>query len=157
VERDHHGDCVFFDRQGGRLCVIHRDLGSHALPSACRHFPRQTVIDPRGTLISLTHFCPTAAATLLTRGKLSIVEALPPLRLDPPTEGLDARQALPPLLRPGLLCDIEGYDAWERSGLAVFAQPDLPLATCLDILSTATESIRGWHPGSEPLAKRVAT
>jgi hypothetical protein len=115
------------------------------------------VIDHRGTLISLTHFCPTAAATLLTPARLSIVEAFPPLRLDPPTEGLDARGALPPLVRPDLLCDTEGYDAWERSGLTVFAQPDLHFATCLDIVAAATESIRGWNPGGESLASRVAT
>jgi len=156
VQRDAGGDCVFFDRQGGRLCVIHRDLGSDALPSACRHFPRKVVIDPRGTLISLTHFCPTAAATLLTPGTLSIVDALPPLKLDPPIEGLDARNALPPLVRPGLLCDLEGYDAWERSGLAVFARSDLHFATCIDIVAAATESIRGWSPGGESLAMRVA-
>lgn len=156
VARDHRGDCVFFERQRGRLCVIHRDLGSDALPSACRHFPRKVVIDPRGTLISLTHFCPTAAATLLTSGALSVVEARPPLRLEPPIDGLDARDALPPLLRPGLLCDLEGYDAWEREALGVFAQPDLHFSTCLDIVATATESMRGWRPGGEPLAKRVA-
>jgi hypothetical protein len=155
VKRDDRGDCVFFDRHGGRLCVVHRDLGSDALPSACRHFPRKVVIDPRGVLISLTHFCPTAAATLLTRGELSIVEAFPPLRLDPPTEGLDARDAWPPLVRPGLLCDIQGYEAWERSGLSVFADADRDFATCLDIVAAATESIRNWRPGAESLADRV--
>jgi len=157
VERDRRGDCVFFDRDAGRLCVIHRDLGPDALPSACRHFPRKMVIDPRGVLISLTHFCPTAAATLLTPGELAIVEAFPPLRLDPPTEGLDAREALPPLVRPGLLCDIQGYEAWERSALTVFADADRDFATCLDIVAAATESIRTWHPGTAALAARVAT
>jgi Fe-S-cluster containining protein len=157
VARDGRGDCVFFDRDAGRLCVIHRDLGPDALPSACRHFPRKVVIDPRGVLISLTHFCPTAAATLLTRGELAIVEAFPPLKLDPPTEGLDARDALPPLVRPGLLCDIQGYDAWERSALTVFADADHDFATCLDIVAAATESIRTWRPDTASLADRVAT
>ena len=111
---------------GGRLCIIHRDFGVEALPSACRHFPRKVLHDARGTLISLSHFCPTAAATLLTPARSSIVDARPPLRLTSPMEGLDAWDALPPLLRPGLLCDMEGYDTWERAGVAVFAQPDSP-------------------------------
>jgi len=155
VARDAGGDCVFFDRRGGRLCVIHRDLGAEALPSACRHFPRRIVMDQRGTLISLSHFCPTAASMLLGAGVISIVEALPPLRLSPPVEGLDARDALPPLLRPALLCDIEGYDAWERAGLSVLAETDLDFETCLDIVASATESIRAWRPGTETLAERV--
>jgi Fe-S-cluster containining protein len=155
VARDDRGECVFFERDRGRLCLIHRALGSDALPSACRHFPRKIVIDRRGTLISLSHFCPTAAATLLAPGTLSIVEALPPLRLSGPIEGLDASDALPPLVRPGLLCDIQGYDEWERAGTSVFARPDLGFETCLDIVAAATESIRGWKPGGEPLADRV--
>jgi hypothetical protein len=155
VARDDRGECVFFDRHRGRLCLIHRDLGSDALPSACRHFPRKIVIDQRGTLISLSHFCPTAAATLLASGTLSIVEALPPLRLSGPIEGLDASGALPPLVRPGLLCDIQGYDEWERGGMSVFARSDLSFETCLDIVAAATESIRAWKPGRESLADWV--
>jgi hypothetical protein len=155
VARDQRGDCVFFDRQAGRLCVIHRDLGGNALPAACRHFPRKVVIDRRGTLISLSHFCPTAAATLLTAAALTIVEARPPLRLSAPVEGLDARDALPPLLRPGLLCDMEGYDAWERAGISLFGDSDRGFEDCLSILAVATESIRGWNPGGGTLAARV--
>lgn len=155
VARDDRGECVFFDRDRGRLCLIHRDLGSDALPSACRHFPRKIVIDRRGTLISLSHFCPTAAATLLAPGTLSIVEALPPLRLSGPIEGLDASDALPPLVRPALLCDIQGYDEWERGSISVFARQDLTFETCLDIVAAATESIRTWTPGGESLADRV--
>ena len=155
VARDPRGDCVFFDRKGDRLCLIHRDLGADALPVACRHFPRKVVIDGRGTLISLSHFCPTAAATLLTAGALTIVEARPPLRLSPPVEGLDASDALPPLLRPGFLCDLEGYDAWERAGISVFADSARGFGHCLDVLAAATESIRSWSPGDTTLADRV--
>src|SRR5262249_40791155 len=122
VARTDRGDCVFFERDGGRLCVIHRELGEDALPSACRHFPRRVLHDARGTLISLSHFCPTAASTLLNGGTLSIVDARAPLLLASAMEGLDARDALPPLVRPGLLCDMDGYDTWERAGIAVFAQ-----------------------------------
>jgi hypothetical protein len=148
---------VFFDRSGGSLCIIHRDLGDRALPSACRHFPRKVLHDARGTLISLSHFCPTAAAMLLEAGDLSIVDAHPPLRLAGDMEGVDAREALPPLLRPGLLCDIEGYEAWERGGVALFAQTAPGYHACLDALAAATEIIREWKPGSRSLADAVRT
>jgi len=155
VARDSRGECVFFDRAGGSLCIIHRDLGDGALPSACRHFPRKVLHDARGTLISLSHFCPTAAAMLLGDGDLSIVDAHPPLRLAADMEGVDARDALPPLLRPGLLCDVEGYDAWERAGIALFARTEPGYEACLDALAAATESSREWKPGARSLADSV--
>jgi len=114
IARDNNGVCVFFEHDAGRLCVIHREAGIDALPSACRHFPRKFLRDGRGTFISLSHFCPTAAILLVGSPPLRTVEAAPPLMLDDPIEGLDARDALPPLLRPGILCDLEGYAAWER-------------------------------------------
>ena len=58
------GACVFFEGDRGNLCAIHRELGVESLPMACRQFPRVVLEDPRGTLISLSHFCPTAAALL---------------------------------------------------------------------------------------------
>ena len=155
VARDTRGGCVFFDRDAGRVCVIHRDAGEGALPSACRHFPRKVLHDSRGTLISLSHFCPTAAQLLLTSGALSIVEAHPPLRLQSNMEGLDAADALPPLLRPGLLCDMEGYDAWERAGVAIFANPARRYTDCLDGLAAATERVRQWIPGAASLRDHV--
>src|SRR5688500_11735331 len=63
LERTNRGDCVFFERPS-HLCVVHRDLGEPALPSTCRHFPRVAVQDLRGTFITLSHFCPTAASML---------------------------------------------------------------------------------------------
>lgn len=157
IARDDRGDCVFFDRDAGRLCVIHRDAGVAALPSACRHFPRKVLTDARGTLISLSHFCPTAAALLLTSMPLATVHAEPPLRLTPPMEGLDASEALPPLLRPGLLCDIDGYDAWERAAIETFARTDLAYDTCIDLVAAATEVTRDWRPGDGRLSERVGT
>lgn len=157
VARDEHNDCVFFEREAGRLCVIHRDAGVEALPHACRHFPRQVLHDSRGTFISLSHFCPTAARMLLAPGSLAIVAARPPLRLSPPVEGLDASGALPPLLRPGLLCDPAGYQAWERAGIATFARDDLTSRECVELIAGATEAVRLWEPGRESLAERVGT
>jgi hypothetical protein len=155
VARDTHGGCVFYDREGGSLCIIHRDLGERALPSACRHFPRKVLHDRRGSLISLSHFCPTAAALLLAGGALSIVEAHPPLRLDLEMEGLDARAAFPPLLRPGMLCDVEGYESWERAGLATFARTGRDYPTCLADVAAATDVIRGWNPAMRSLSDCV--
>ena len=139
----------------GGSCLIHREIGLDALPSACRHFPRKVLHDSRGTLISLSHFCPTAAAMLLNHADLTIVEATPPLRLESPMEGLDAGNAFPPLVRPGLLSDIRAYDAWERRSLAAFADPTHGYAACLDHVSAATESIRRWNPGQGSLFECV--
>ena len=135
--------------------MIHRDAGVDALPSSCRHFPRRTLHDHRGTFISLSHFCPTAAALLFDPGGLTIVEAHPPLKLAPPMEGLDASDALPPLLRPALLCGFDGYGAWERAGIATFARDDLRFDECIDLLAAATERVRGWQPGGRPLTEHV--
>ena len=118
VARTETGHCVFYQRRSG-LCVIHRDAGETQLPSACRHFPRVAVRDLRGTFISLTHYCPTAAAMLFRDDvAIEIVEdppAFPPadyegLRVDP--------EAWPPLLHPQMLMDLDGYSAWERHMVA---------------------------------------
>jgi Fe-S-cluster containining protein len=155
VGRDADGGCVFFDRPGSRLCAIHHAAGANALPSACRHFPRKILRDGRGTFISLSHFCPTAAVMLLAPVTLRIVEAHPPLRLPEPVEGLDAAGALPPLLRPGVLCDLEGYDAWERECVATFARGDLGWQDALDLVAAATEQARTWRPGERTLSEEV--
>lgn len=155
VARDADGSCVFFDRDEGRLCAIHRDAGADALPSACRHFPRKILRDRRGTFISLSHFCPTAAAMLLARDPLQLVEAHPPLRLSEPVEGLDASDALPPLVRPGVLSDLEGYSAWEQASVATFSRADLSYEGALDLVAAATEHVRDWRPGDGTLFERV--
>jgi len=111
--------------------------------------------DQRGSLISLSHFCPTAAAMLLAGGALSVVAAHPPLRLELEMEGLDARTAFPPLLRPGMLCDVEGYERWERAGLAIFARTDRDYTTCLADFAAATDVIRRWKPGTRSLSDCV--
>jgi Fe-S-cluster containining protein len=155
VAREADGSCVFFDRDRGRLCVIHSHAGAGALPSACRHFPRKILRDDRGTFVSLSHFCPTAAAMLVTSNPPETVDAHPPLLLDEPIEGLDARGALPPLLRPGMLSDLEGYGAWERASVATFAREDVGWETALDLVSGATERVRGWTPAAGPLIHAV--
>jgi hypothetical protein len=149
------GACVFFEPQTNGSCVIQRCAGEHALPSACRHFPREILIDPRGTFISLSHFCPTAAALLDSDGSLDVVEARAPLRIDGPLEGMDATNVPAPLLRPGRLCDLAGYDAWERACLRALSNPSLTAREALDLIAAATEDLREWRPDDGPLAARV--
>ena len=148
-----HADGACFFRQQDR-CTLHAQGGAAALPVGCRHFPRVILRDPRGTFVALSHYCPTAAALLTTDAELGIVEATSSLRLCEPLEGLDARGALPPLLRPGMLTDYDGYDAWERSVIGVFDHAH-SASIALDAIDVATEEIRWWSPGQESLQERV--
>ncbi len=140
------GWCVFFERDPGRLCSIHRRAGEQALPAACRHFPRLYLHDARGSSISLSHFCPTAASLLLEPVSLKVVDAAPPLALAGETEGFEARDGLPPLLRPEMLMDHAAYDGWEQRGIDTFARDDLTPDQALDLIAAATETVRRWTP-----------
>jgi hypothetical protein len=136
-------------------CSLQEAGGEAMLPSACRHFPRVILRDGRGTLLTLSHFCPTAAAGLFDDRPLAIVETGPPLAPKEPIEGLDARDALPPLVRPGMLSDIEGYGAWEEAVIREFAGV-VSAPRALERIAAATESVRGWTPGRGALADVVA-
>jgi Fe-S-cluster containining protein len=152
VARDKNGNCAFFEQDAGRLCLIHREAGADALPAACRHFPRTFLQDGRGTFVSLSHFCPTAANLLGGGQPLAVVDAAPPLMLADPIEGLDARDALPPLVRPGVLCDLDGYTAWEQAAIGVLARTDLTWQEALRRITAATDRVRAWRPDAAPLA-----
>lgn len=149
------GSCVFVEMDNGHLCAIHRRAGGDALPSSCRHFPRVFLHDARGIFVSLSHFCPTAAAMLLEDGPLAIVEAESPLVLDGTIETFDAVDALPPLLQPILLMDLEAYDAWERAAVATLAREDLTVDEAVALSGSATEALRKWKVGGRPLASSV--
>src|SRR5688572_20699690 len=72
------GRCVFHDDNANGGCRIHRAIGHTALPLACRQFPRQSLRDPRGVSVTLSHYCPTANDLLLTAtGPATIVENAP--------------------------------------------------------------------------------
>ena len=156
VSRAATGDCVFYHRHSG-LCVVQRDLGEPSLPATCRHFPRIAVRDARGTFISLTHYCPTAAA-MLFRGDTpaEIVEgpaAFPPadyegLKVDP--------EAWPPLLHPTMLMDLGGYSAWERHMVARCALMELSPEEVVATLDRDARVLRAFQPGSRSLADAVA-
>jgi len=155
LERNQAGECVFFERES-RLCVVHRDLGHEALPATCRHFPRLAVHDRRGTFVSLSHYCPTAAG-LLFRDDVSLtIVSAPPAFPPADYEGLSvSADDLPPLLRPGVVMDLEAYSRWEvhmvrRCAGAV--APESALAT----LERDAARVRGWTPGGPAMADLVA-
>ena len=149
------GACIFFDVAHGRLCQVHRNLGESMLPSACRQFPRVTLTDARGTWITLSHFCPTAARLLFTPIPLRIVAAPERLALSGAAEGLDATDALPPLLRPGMLMDLEGYTAWEQAAVELLGSAGPDAVAALAALQEAGRTIRRWSPGGETLRNLV--
>lgn len=150
------GDCVFY-HSGTRLCVVHRDLGEERLPSTCRHFPRLAVRDRRGTFVSLTHYCPTAAATLFRDDvPLEIVEA-PPAFPDADYEGLLVEpDAWPPLLHPRMLMDDVAYGAWERHMVSRCADETLSPEAVVATLQRDAAVLRGYTPDAGPLIDAVA-
>jgi hypothetical protein len=86
--------------------------------------------------------------------RLDIVQAPASLVGHVALEGLDAREALPPLLRPGLLMDRTGYRAWERAVIDILAMPRLPEAALAEI-SAFTERVRSWTPRDGDLREAV--
>lgn len=144
------GTCTFFQADT-HLCEIHHAAGHGALPLACRMFPRVVLHDGRGTLVSLSHFCPTAAGLLFEDGDtwppVGIVDAPASLTDVGPLDGLDARDVWPPLLRPGVLMDLESYAAWERLGVELLSREGIAPDVSLDLLAATTRRIASWSPG----------
>ncbi len=154
----HDGHCVFH-RPPGRMgaprgCVIHARR-----PASCEHFPYVCATDPRGVRVTLSHYCPTAAALLVAwEGPVTIVEGPPVLADGRLPEGLDARESLPPLAAGGRrLMDWEEVTAWERAGLertAMLAQemtrPDVAL---FEIARAAVVPPLSWPHAPEGLAR----
>lgn len=155
--RDVHGSCSFFDGVTA-LCAIHDAHGQHALPVTCRMFPRVVLHDARGTFISLSHFCPTAARLLFEApGDATMVEAPSALADVGNLDGLDARGEWPPLLRAGVLMDFVSYAAWEREALALLTRGAGSPVETLSELDEATARITAWAPGSGALLDAVHT
>ncbi len=150
------GTCVFHDRDG-RRCRVHGELGLDALPLSCRQFPRIVLVDPRGTFVTLSHYCPTAAARLFEPRPLTIVCAPPAFPAGTAYDALDARDVLPPLLHPTVLMDAQAYDAWERMLVGGLARTDLPVEQALARAARLVEAVRGWRPGAESLTVRLRT
>lgn len=147
------GRCVFH----GPGCQIQRVHGHAALPSACQHFPREVLLDGRGTFVTLSHYCPTAADLLFAHvGPVEIVEGPPAIVTGEP-EGLDARDVLPPLLTQGVLMDPDGYSAWEAHMVRVLSAEDgrTPHAV-LTALEADLDVVQRWRPGGRSLSAEIA-
>ena len=153
----HEGRCVFHDPAG--RCAIHEALGHSALPLACRQFPRVTVTDPRGTSVTLSHYCPTAAGLLRDataadeHGLIVNPPAFPP---DAEYVGLDASAALPPLLRPGILMDWESWWEVERLGVETLLRKGHSAADAVGCVRGAVGRLRQWSPWRGELFELVA-
>src|SRR5438067_3720547 len=150
-----NGACSFFDA-GTHLCAIHAAGGHDALPLTCRMFPRLVLHDPRGTFISLSHFCPTAARLLFdATGPVTIVDAPATLAHDGLLDGLDAQDAWPPLLRDGVLTDLDSYARWETRSIELLTRNGQPARRSLEALADVTAVIASWTPGPDLLVDTV--
>jgi hypothetical protein len=61
-------------------------------------------------------------------------------------EGLDARGAWAPLVRPDLLFDLDSYTRWERFVVSRLASPERTVSDCLSHTAEAAEDLRCWTP-----------
>lgn len=160
LERTPSGDCVFFDGHS-RLCIVHRDVGEDALPVTCRHFPRISVQDGRGTFVSLSHFCPTAASMLFRDDvPVTIVEGPAAFPSDDYDGLIVSDDDLPPLLHPRMLMDGEAYSAWEAHMVQRCADltraPESVVATLMRdarLLATWRPEDAGVPEGPPPLER----
>ena len=87
--------------------------------------------------------------------QLSIVEAPPSFNSVREYEGLDACGVLPPLLRPGMLMDLESHHAWERHIVRVLDDDVHTPESALAQLADDAERVRTWRPGDGELMDRI--
>ncbi len=160
LPKDSSGTCAFYDRDASR-CAIHARLGLGALPISCAHFPRRLLIEDDRIAVSLSHFCPTVAAMLFDAdgrdvpgGAPRIVE-VPHLLEDIEPEGLDARGAWPPLLRPGVLAGVAAYRRWERIVVEWLAAAEGGAEAALARVAAMTREITSWTPAAGSLESWV--
>lgn len=155
IERTDAGDCVFFER-GPHLCVVHRDLGESALPATCRHFPRVAVRDARGTSITLSHFCPTAASMLFRDEVTTRIVEGPAAFPAADYEGLVVTpDDLPPLLTPRMLMDVRDYSRWERHMVERCASAAHTPESVVATLTRDAREVRRWTPGHGTLIAAI--
>jgi Fe-S-cluster containining protein len=151
------GDCVFVEPGAPRLCAVQRQLGEDAMPSSCRQFPRVATLTPLGVSLTLSHYCPTAAGLLFRDDvPLAVVEDPAAFPRSWPYEGLDARDALPPLLRPGVLMDWPSLERWESHAVSLLAEDGRTPERALDLLAEAAEAARRWTRECGPFGASLA-
>ena len=155
LERTVAGECVFLE-QGTRLCIVHRDMGEAALPATCRYFPRLAVRDTRGTFITLSHFCPTAASMLFRDDRPLAIVAEPQAFPHGDYEGLVVTDDdLPPLLCPTMLMDPSGYSAWEHHMVGRCASQECSPESVVATLEQDARLLRTWRPAGQSLVDAV--
>lgn len=149
------GRCVFYTGDATGSCAVQHALGHDALPLACRQFPRVTVLDPRGASVTLSHYCPTAAGLLKDDGPVAI--EINGATFPPGGEyvGLDAQDALPPLLCRDVLMDWESWWALEAAAVGLLANGRGSPAESLARLASVVTDLQTWRPDGEPLIDRV--
>lgn len=140
LPRNESGACVFHDGH----CTVYEHR-----PLSCVHFPYVCMIDPRGVHVTLSHYCPTAAALLFEHdGPIEVVEGPSPVPLLEVPEGLDARESLPPTFakatvgKPGSgqatsklrLMSWDEFALWEREELRTLPAVvgDVPFAPVIE-------------------------
>ena len=158
ASRRDDGACVFLEDTKGSaaMCGIHRVAGHEVLPVACRMFPRVALRDTRGWTITLSHFCPTAAALLFENDNpVAVVEPSASVTDIGPLDGLDATNAIPPLLRDGVLMDLESFSEWESQAIRVLTAPGDTPESGLVRLETITDELVRWTPGRTELIDAV--
>jgi hypothetical protein len=140
-----NGECVFHDDNAQGGCRIHRAMGHAALPLACRQFPRQSVRDPRGVSVTLSHYCPTASDLLLHHAApIRIVDNAPAFPGGAEYVGLTADHGLPPLLHPRLAMDWEGWWLFEELSVSLLSDGRSEAPEALARLGLAVEYARKW-------------
>lgn len=119
-------------------------------------FPRQVLHDARGTFISLSHFCPTALSMLFEDDRpVAIVDAPEALAGSGALDGLDARDVWPPVLRPGVMMDLDSFAAWERLAIELLTRSGIAPRVALASLTVATARIERWSPSDAASLENV--
>lgn len=164
-------ECVFHTPAVARAaCSLEWTMGSGALPTSCRQFPRVLLSDARGWHQSLSVWCGTAARMVAAgAGPVGLRHkadtcflSIDHIQVDPRVhvDALDASEAWPPLLRPGVLAGHGAYDQWENRLLQEFLAPVLrgafPLASALGSALCWTDVLRAWRPSDGALEVLVA-
>ena len=148
------GACPFFEAAAGDTCAVQRRLGHEALPAACRHFPRVTLLEPDGVRVTLSHFCPTAAWMLFRQDidRLAVVTDAAGIADRREHEGFDARHTIPPLLRPGIATDERTRQIWEQFLISALDTERLTPEGALAEVAQAADRIRSWKAGGTELS-----
>jgi hypothetical protein len=133
-------------------------LGHEHLPASCRHFPRVTLLEADAVRVTLSHFCPTAAWMLFDpdRAGLAVVDDAAGIADRGEHDGFDARQTVPPFLRPGVAMDTATCRLWERHVIGALDSAGHPPEDVLAGLAFAAEDVRNWTAREGPLESRAA-